>query len=128
MLVLVPRAAGAAGGLYHEHALHALVGAIPERHVGTDDVVQDAADAGMGHGVADDRAVDMRLPKVHVAAHEPFVVLGPVDGLDFVAPGHPLDGRVRVVAPIDPPQLTGDRGAVGLVHQVTLTSTYPLSM
>ena len=117
MLVLVPRAAAAAGRLYHEHALHALVGAVPEWHAGANDVVQDAADAGMGHGVADDRAVDMRLAQVHVAADEPFVILRPVDRLDLVAPGHPLDGRARVAAPIDPPQLTRNLGAGGPVHQ-----------
>ena len=116
MLVLVPRFAAAAGRLDHEHALHALVGAIPERYVGANDVVQDAADAGMGHGVADDRTVDMRLPDVHVAPEEPFVILGPVDRLDSVALGHALNGRVRVVAPIDPPQLTRNLGAGGLVH------------
>ena len=117
MLVLVPRAAAAAGRLYHEHALHALVGAIPEWHAGANDVVQDAADAGMGHGVADDRAVDMRLPEVHVAADEPVVILRPVDRLDFAAPDDPLNGRARIVAPIDPPQLTSNLGAGGLVHQ-----------
>ena len=113
----MPRAAAAARRLYHEHALHALVGAIPEWHAGANDVVQDAADAGMGHGGADDRAVDMRLPQVHVASEKPFVILGPVDRLDLVAPGHSLNGRVRVVAPIDPPQLTRNLGAGGLVHQ-----------
>ena len=117
VLVLVPRAAVAAGRLHDEHALQALVGAIPEWHVGADDVVQDAADAGMGHGVADDRAVDVRLPQVHVAADEPFIILGPVDRLDLVAPPHPFDGRARVVAPVDPPQLPPDPGALGLVHQ-----------
>ena len=117
VLVLVPRAAAAAGRLYHEHALHALVGAIPEWHAGANDVVQDAADAGMGHGVADDRAVDMRLPEVHVAAEEPVVILGPVDRLDLVAPGHSLNGRVRVVAPIDPAQFMHNLGAGGLVQQ-----------
>ena len=71
----------------------------------------------MGHGGADDRAVDMRLPEVHVASEEPFVILGPVDRLDFVAPSHPLNGRAPVVAPIDPPQLTRNLGAGGLVHQ-----------
>ena len=48
---------------------------------------------------------------------KPFVILGPVDRLDFAAPGHSLNGRVRVVAPIDPPQLTSNLGAGGLVHQ-----------
>ena len=80
-------------------------------------MVQDTADAGVGHGVAHHRAVHMRLPEVHVASEEPFVILGPVDRLDLVPPSHPLDGRARVVAPIDPPQLTRNLGTGGLVHQ-----------